>query len=569
MATQAQIESVLKISGAYSLINGAASITDISNYTGIGIVSPDTVKILLYIQDSTGQPLYKSSGYDTANFTTPDLQPLLGTATFNFTLPQTVTGDYLVGQYTINMKVQVDESGQITNAFKVLYQNISPSCAGVVPNVQSAVSYNTAEVGVTDNTSYGTYTSLSNTLSIYPPAPTQLAGQSFTANGTPATLIYQPAQGTYPYTGVWTWTLSTDITYTDPITGASTTCRIQDQGTFEVVQSQLCKVLCVIKKYRTQAIQTASTQELNGKLMMSQLQKAEGEYLLAFAAERCGRPQSEIDTYIASIYEILGASKDCDCGCDDGVSQPLVPTSIIQGANGTNGSVIYSSSGAPNNGTGVVGDYYVDIVAPNGFYKKTGATTWTFLFNMQGSQGATGATGAAGAAGMNGTSIIDSLLVPVPTTTTTWEDLAQPATSPSSPALNLQADRDMVVLTATLSSPSGSNYTRNTRIQLQNDGNIVLLSGLNFGFYAANIVKVQYRIEATRVSSSLLRIEMYVTQNTEFAGTESRAPYTRVFQEDIGSIDYTLPITFNIQADSVVAGDITLETFCLLIYKPA
>lgn len=74
------------------------------------------------------------------------------------------------------------------------------------------------------------------------------------------------------------------------------------------------------------------------------------------------------------------------------------------GIDGADGTQIYSGSGAPSDGLGVDGDYYIDI-ATGGLYMHGGSTGWNFSFNLTGpagAQGATGSTGAAGAAGAQG-----------------------------------------------------------------------------------------------------------------------------------------------------------------------
>lgn len=432
--TQQQLEAALRITGTYSLINGAASFTDVTNYAGLGIASPDTVKTILYVTDPTGALFYKNAGYDTANFAAPDLEPINNDATFNYpTLPTDITGAYLQGQYTVNMKVQVVEGSDTTIGFKVLYQNVTATCNGIVPVVAGQVSYNTAIVSVTDNTSYKTWTALTNTLTLYPPAQSGQSSQTLTAHGAPATLVYDPPVGTYPYTGVWTWTLTSDITYTDPLTGASTTCRITAQGNFSVVQSQLCKVYCAVKTYRGEVLAMAAQRQTYTELAEQNLVKAEGEYFLAWAASMCGKPQTEIDVYIARVYTLINKSPDCDCGCGDGTSQPLVPTSIINGTNGTNGSVIYSGTAAPSNGAGANGDYYIRT-GTGDLYVKVGGV-WSVIMNII---GATGATGASG------TSILANQFPNLATLSTNFESLLEGRVPYNMPANTLTTNGDML-----------------------------------------------------------------------------------------------------------------------------
>lgn len=399
--TSEEIVSVLQIQNTASLITGAATITDVSNYGSIGVATPDVVKILLWITDPTGDTFYKNTGYDAADFTSPDLVPLTSPVSYSFTLPTDSTGAYLQGQYNVNMKVQVNQSSVYTEASSRLYLNACSCCNGIVPVVNGIVSYNTANVSIVDNTNYGSWMALTNTLKIYPPTNTGSAQQGI-FHGAPATLYYEPPTDTFPYTGEWQWTLTSDISFVDPTTGTTTTCRITGQGHFSVVQSQLCKIRCLLDKYRTEFYAMLKLGSLNAGQIEQQTRNwnlASDDYLMAFASERCGLPQTTIDKYIANIYLITGIDPNCECGCGDGTSQPLVPTSIINGTDGTDGTIIYSGSGAPSGGLGVVGDYYVDT-ATQDFYKKTGASTWSVLFNMKGATGAPGADGADGASSL-------------------------------------------------------------------------------------------------------------------------------------------------------------------------
>jgi len=683
VATQQQIEAVLKIEGDYSLISGAATITDISNYAGIGIASPDTVKILLWIQDSTTATFYKNAGYDTANFASPDLQPLAGDDEYSFTLPTDITGAYLQGQYTINMKVQVNEGStaypmtgnvivasspsstqttqlevssnlksqilnggdiyeitykgetisytvgfgetinsfvdnlnavilnyqfnvnptgywatelgtsvaststkkwlrinnfvvdtpftltfnyieyagpQLTNAFKSLYQNITASCNGIVISVAPNVTYNTAVVSVTDNTNYKGYTSLAATLTLYPPPQSGQASQTLVATGSPATLIYSPDPGTYPYTGVWTWTLSSQVTYTD-VTGASVTCLVAQDGSFNVVQSQLCKVYCVLKQYRGEVQIALANNMTYAKVQQENLIKAEGDYLLAWTASMCGKPQTEIDAYIASIYALINKTPDCNCGCDDGTSQPLTPTSIINGIDGTDGTIIYSGNGVPAGNLGAVGDYYIDVDTGD-WYKKTGASTWTFQVNLKGATGSTGSTGAPGAAGADGVAVLENSYPNASTAGTAWETLG----TYQLPAAKLASDGSEItirtVFTTNAATPAPTQLVRQTF------NGSALNTPLNIGFVSDQTTKIIIETRFSRVSNTSAKYEQDVYFcATSFGGNN----VTSVFKQSlttIAGLNFTTT-AYDIDADanSDVAGDITLESFEIIYYK--
>lgn len=75
------------------------------------------------------------------------------------------------------------------------------------------------------------------------------------------------------------------------------------------------------------------------------------------------------------------------------------------GANGTPGSVWYSGSGAPSNGLGANGDYY--LRTSNGdVYTKTAGSWGSPVANIKGPQGNTGATGATGPTGPAGSDAV-------------------------------------------------------------------------------------------------------------------------------------------------------------------
>lgn len=550
--TPAQLQAALAIEGDYSLITGAASFTDVTNYAGLGIATPDTVKILLYIQDATTGEFYKNAGYDTADFSAPDLEPINSDATYSFTLPTTATGAYMTGQYTINMKVQVVQDETVT-VFQALYQNITATCNGITVVVAPNVTYNTAIVSVTDNTQYKAYTALDANIKLYPPQDvlgTQ-AMQQLDYTGTPATLIYEPPTGQTPYTGVWKWVLSSEVTYTDQETGASTTCLIASSGTFDVVQSQLCVVYCLLKKYRNEVLTMVANKQTYAELAEKNLAKAEGEYLLAWAASMCGKPQSEIDVYIDRILVLINKSLDCDCGCGDGTSQPLVPTSSINGTDGTDGSQILYGSGAPSGGTGAVGDTYINTV--NGFmYSKTGASTWTYKLTI------------IGAAGTTPISVLHNDITESETTTTNWEtfDGAGTIKSYTLPVSQMSADGDMIHLRTRIRT-YGVRQGQAWKVTF--DGNIISTGNFPNG----TNLHVDVDIYLSRTSSAIAKIESYAFLSysvflSTIYGASGRflSPIT-----SIGGLDWTTTKAILVQGDSVVAGDLVCELLQVTYYK--
>ena len=70
------------------------------------------------------------------------------------------------------------------------------------------------------------------------------------------------------------------------------------------------------------------------------------------------------------------------------------------GTNGTNSLGLHVQSGTPNPGDGVNGDFWLDSLTGNYYYKAAGS--WTLQGNLKGPTGATGATGPQGPVGDTG-----------------------------------------------------------------------------------------------------------------------------------------------------------------------
>lgn len=571
MITSDQIIAILKLQGSYSLITGAATLTDISNYGGLGIASPNTVKVLFYIQNPTGQLLYKNTGYDTANFASPDIEPVGGSAVYSFTLPADITGAYLTGQYYINMKIQVVQGANTTLAAATLYQNVSATCNGIIPVVNGNVSYNSAQVSVTDNTNYKTFTVLNNTVTLYPPATTGQASQAFTAHGSPATLIWVSPGSTFPYTGVWTWALQSDITYTDPVTNASTMCRITAQGTFTVNQSNLCRALCFINDFRAQFY--AQKGQVNSNLMQQNLQAAEGELTLAMLAERCGSAQSVIDDYVQKIYGYIGLTDpNCPCKCNDGTSQQLIPTSSINGTNGDNGLSFLQGTGVPSGGIGVVGDTYLNN-ANGDIYLKTGASAWTFKINITGPSGSTGSEGPSGSAGANGTGLVWSDATNHSTGTTgTFTQLALGINDSTNPGKNFVNVGDTMKIFAVFeqANPNAIQASQ-TRILFSggsitdNAGGIEATFGNAFGRFEYEVLMV---LTNSATGNNAVRV---FTTIKKYAPTTGDFAWQGSFERrivDLNGFNFaTTDYGFVAQSKNVIANDTILKEWRCEILK--
>lgn len=552
--TPAQLESIIRITGTGNLITGAATVTDASNYGGIGIATPDTIKVLLRIYDSTMQLVYQNTGFDAGDFTSPDLTPLTGSGTYTFSLPQNPDNTYRTGNYTINMKIQYSDGTETIVIQPTKYLNYCNCCNGVVFNVNPEVSYNTALVSLVDNTQYGAYQTLSRTLTLYPPLNVE-APQSTSAQ----TLVWVPTvpvSNPAPYTGIWQWTIESTITFTDQLTGATTTCKTTGRGSFNVEQNQLCKVLCLLKKYRTEFYSRAgkkNTTEFEINYLL-----ANAEFTQAIEAERCGRPQTQISMYVDKIYSLIGADDDCDCGCDDGNSQPLVPTSSINGTDGTDGATILNGSGAPDGALGNSGDYYIDKVAQD-WYVKVGAT-WTFLFNSKGSKGDTGAQGATGAAGTNGASVLTNQYPNLATLGTSWESLAVGRTPYVLLANTLGRDGDELWIHSRFVNNATTATTQQVRLTF--NGSPLNIAAKFSAATNAKYIVIDSRL--SRVSNTTIKQETTVTWLANGALKGDVVYQTTTFVLTIAGLNLTTTAyNIDIQADSATIGDVSSQAFVI------
>ncbi len=76
-------------------------------------------------------------------------------------------------------------------------------------------------------------------------------------------------------------------------------------------------------------------------------------------------------------------------------------TNGTNGSNGVDGKSVRNGSGAPSNGAGVDGDFYIDT-SNNRLYGPKASGSWGSYTNLVGPTGATGATGSVGATGATG-----------------------------------------------------------------------------------------------------------------------------------------------------------------------
>jgi hypothetical protein len=98
------------------------------------------------------------------------------------------------------------------------------------------------------------------------------------------------------------------------------------------------------------------------------------------------------DGTVQDVGQVVGSD-----GSTGGTGSP--GSDGTDGIDGTPGSVWRNGSGAPSNALGVDGDYYVNNVNDDVYFKSGGV--YAVVTNIKGSTGLTGATGSAGTNGLN------------------------------------------------------------------------------------------------------------------------------------------------------------------------
>lgn len=530
-----QLSSILRVKKEFSLITGAITLTDLTNWAGSNIIAPDTAAVLLKLVAPTGVDVYINAGYDTDDFSAPDFD--LTTDTLSETMPTDVNGDYITGTYTLYIKAQVvDDGSTVTTASAVESTAEVCNCTATV-TIDIDVDYATAVLTSTDTTSYGAYSSISRTHTIYPPPISGLPNQTTSAT----TNVYSNI-----VTTTWSVKITSNVTYLKA-NDTYTTCQLI--GTKEVVveADTLCATLCLIKKFRTDFYAKY------GKKCVDDMEKAYNlamdEFLMAWMATRCGRPQSEIQSYINKIYDITGIDPDCDCGCNaSDYPTPVVPTSIINGTDGTDGVTPQFQ----NTGT------WIQVSYDNG-------GTWSNLFSLASVTGAAGANGTNGTDGADGVAVLYNEYPASVTVGTGWETFV--GGTCQLPAAQMSANGDLINIKARLKAV-GTLQNQQWRVQF--DGNTVA-----FGFFNDGIAMATADVWLSRTSNTEAKYEVIQTGNIDFLGLfyilsvgGGIAGLVNSVLTTLAGLNFTTTAyDITVDGNSVVAGDVMCEKLQVFYYK--
>lgn len=526
--TPTQLRSILRVKKEFDLTNGDITLTDLTNWSGSGVINPpDTAAVLLKLIDPTGATVYQNTGYATDNFSSPDFT--LTTSVLNETMPVDVNGDYITGTYTLFLKAQVDDNGTIVDSGEVEQTAVVCDCT-VEITIDVDVDYATALITTTDTTQYGAYTSLVRSHTIYPPPISGLPSQPTNAT----TNIYSNI-----VTTTWSVEIISTVTYLKQ-SDTYTTCEIRGSKEFLVEADTLCKTLCLLKAFRKDLYNKF------GKKCTDEMEQAWNlamdEYLLAIQATRCGRPQSEIQTYLDKIYELTGLDPNCDCGCSGSEPTPVVPTSIINGTNGTNGV----TPQLQNTGT------YIQV-------SYDGGDTWINLIDLATITGAAGANGTNGANGADGVAVLFSNFDVDATTGTALQTWA--TKTYTLPANTLSNNGDYIEVELRFNTPTSNVYGQDKKFGFAEFG-ASLVANANFSAQYSNYNLI---IKYHRVSNTTVKAEL------KFIGISLFG----ILEDGVINFLYTISgldlvnnsYTFKACGDSYATGDVICNEMVVTLYK--
>jgi len=335
------IGSGFPIGGIYSPTT-PSNFVRIEDVTSLSLSGTESVKFLFKVTSPAGNVIYKNTGYDGDVYTVSDR-----TTDVIYTMPLTAGGEPQEGQYKIEIKIKYADSATPANDFTTSKTILSPNyCLCDKPTIEIGQSYDCdlAIFSSVDNTSYSsstlTFSALSRTHIIRPPLASGLGDQTNTT-------------ATLQLSNLWTGTYQSQVKSWVSFIGANTYNGASDttlseclfyqtgEASVEVICNDvLCEMYCGLKK-----IEAKYKSELNVVEKAKLLNKMTlGADYLTMAKESRGCGDTEKLSYWQDrFYEETGLDKNCDCGCNEGESAPVIPR-----ASSTSSSTVYvvSSDGS-------------------------------------------------------------------------------------------------------------------------------------------------------------------------------------------------------------------------------
>lgn len=407
-------------------------------------------------------------------------------------------------------------------------------------------------------------TNIEKTHTVYPPA---VSGQSnVTASSTTVVLAS-------PNNPLWTGTYEAKLSAIVTLVQGDSTIITHGSVTAEakvICDDLLCGLYCQMKKLYTSFMGYLGKNTTEANKYKGYLEKGLICYQLASQARLCSN-EAMVEQYVSDFYKLTGTDPNCNCCKDE--SSPVIPTTIVNGTDGTDGETpefrltgdtifqykfpsdtvwttiidfstikgadgksFLQGSGVPSSGLGSNDDTYLDI-ATYDIYKKSSGS-WSVTGNIKGDDGFT-------------------LLVNDLSTTATTGTTTETLKTYTAPANTFSANGDMLVLEFQF---NGANTGSDASAGWLNIGGnaipmYLLFAGSNVGY--------KYIVRLTRVSSTALAIEKESTPLISL-GFEGQARVQRLSQ---GTLTFSNTMVLSLTAEDDNAGDTSVSLFRITKYK--
>ncbi len=353
---------------------------DTSDYAGQSITTSNVNGCFKIISPS-GITIYENTDFSDPNCDIKVSASLLNQTTIY--LPLDTLGLVELGTYTIIYSVY-DKNLTTTSTQTNSYDNEYVSPVVKITQDVNCISQIFGQADVTNYVVNGispTTLSRTNTL-FYPPG---------VRGGAPSPVVVtsDTLRTTTFYNGTQTSEIETDLTY-EFADGLTVIDSVFEAEEIKVDCSYYCSIACGIE-----AFYNKKEREKRNPVLYQQMSETFKEVMSLVALVRllieCGGSKG-ISEYLENIKHLIG---DCNCGCNGTNDDPysrvtgwgsLIGADGTNGINGVDGSTWYSGTTAPSSGTGITGDWYINITTGD-VYTKTSTTIWTLKLNIKGAPG--------------------------------------------------------------------------------------------------------------------------------------------------------------------------------------
>jgi len=408
-------------------------------------------------------------------------------------------------------------------------------------------------------------TNIVKTHTVYPPA---VSGQSSVTAS--STTIVLGAPDNQLWTGTYEAKLSAVVTLTQGDSTVITHGSVTKEAKV-ICDDLLCGLYCQMQKLYASFMGYLGHNTTEANKYKGYLEKGLICYQLATQARLCSK-ESMVEQYVSDFYKLTGTDPNCNCCKDE--SSPVIPTTIINGTDGTDGETpdfrvtggtifqykfpsdvswttifdfstiagadglsFFQDSGVPSNSKGNNNDTYLDIDSYD-VYKKV-AGSWVLTGNIKGETGI-------------------SLLVNDLSSTTTTGTTTEILKTFSIPANTFVNNGDMLVVETEMYSTIGdSSHTSFGYLD------IGAVSHFVYSIPYGSTIGEKQIFTLTKTGANTLTLQW---DSTTMA-TGGYETWRKIYRTTQGSLNFAGAITLSLSARDRTTGDTTANLFRITKYK--